>query len=460
MPNLLSTHWIPVHGRPEDLDYHSALNPNVAKSVDADAHRVSQVYNLLGANPIYFLRDWALSEQKEDMRSQPEKTGVRHAEEWNQRVTQQYGFLPRGLVVVSGINEPEVWVDFSVVPYTVAFLDRLAQLGLRGAALNLSVGWPANNGADTPPDWSPYEPVHSAILRGKHFLCLHEYWDERGPEYNWGWWCGRYESCPWNVPIIIGECGLDKYVSDPTVSPERRGWQGWLSADVYANQVGEYVLRCGEDDRIVGCCLYTTDYSHPWASFDTLPAHKYLKDIQYPAPEPRWGFPEEPPITPPVTPPVAPPVDGDTQVTQPVRGFPISQHWGQNGKKYERFGLWGHNGTDFAVPLGTKVHCIADGTVEFAGLDDDYGLYVRVFHPQLNCHSFYAHLNVSAVTVGATAVRGALIGESGNSGNSTGPHLHYEIRLGSRDTYTAGTPMPKGRIDPETWHSMVGCPLV
>ena len=135
------------------------------------------------------------------------------------------------MVMVSGINEPGVWVDFTVVPYTVAFLDRLKEHNLKGAAINLSVGWPANNGPDQPPDWSPYAPVLDAIVRGRHYLCLHEYWDERGPGYNWGWWCGRYEACPWQVPIVIGECGLDKYVSDPAIDPARAaGRAGWTAS--------------------------------------------------------------------------------------------------------------------------------------------------------------------------------------------------------------------------------------
>ena len=444
MTNLLSAHWIPAHGRDADLQYFAALNPAVMKTVDADPHRVSQIHAKLGNAPLYLLRDWALSEQKEDMRKTPAQTGVRHAKE---RVAAARNYnVPANRVLLCGINEPAIWVDNSCTPYTVAFLDELTRQGFKGCAMNLSVGWPANTGADTPPDWRPYEPVLAAIQRGKHYLCLHEYWDHRGPGYNWGWWAGRFTKCPWDVPIIIGECGIDEYVGNPSVSADKRGWHGQVNAEEYEKQVREYIARCSRDNRIKACCLYTTDYSHPWSSFDTEPASRELASIYV---EPGAG--SIPPTNPPPTNP--PPT---TVVTHPCAGFKVTQDFYQNPQNYAQFNMPGHNGTDFATPQGTPVKSMADGVVLYAGVDAAYGNYVRVFHKALAAHSFYAHLRSVNTEAGAKVRTGDVIGDSGNTGNSTGPHLHLEVRLGTAENYTSGTPMPKGRVDPRTFLAMHG----
>jgi hypothetical protein len=97
-------------------------------------------------------------------------------------------FPPDANLLVVGINEPPVWEALqATVAYTVAFLDQCKAVGLKAGALNLSVGWPANNGPDTAPDWAPYVPVLAAIERGGHYLVLHEYWADQGPTEMWGW---------------------------------------------------------------------------------------------------------------------------------------------------------------------------------------------------------------------------------------------------------------------------------
>jgi murein DD-endopeptidase MepM/ murein hydrolase activator NlpD len=143
-------------------------------------------------------------------------------------------------------------------------------------------------------------------------------------------------------------------------------------------------------------------------------------------------------------------------VQHPAPGFPVTQDFYENPQNYAKFNLPGHNGTDYGTPAGTKVRCTADGVVAFSGVDKDYGIYVRVYHEQLKAHSFYAHLGSAQVTVGARIWAGNTVGLSGNTGNSTGPHLHFEIRLGDAVGYAANTPMPKGRIDPRSWLAING----
>lgn len=92
---------------------------------------------------------------------------------------------------------------------------------------------------------------------------------------------------------------------------------------------------------------------------------------------------------------------------------------------------WGrmHNGTDFAGPIGTPIYSTADGVVTHAGWSSGYGRLIKIRH-DFGIETRYAHLNSMDVQVGQRVSRGERIGAMGNSGRSTGPHLHYEVRVG------------------------------
>lgn len=94
---------------------------------------------------------------------------------------------------------------------------------------------------------------------------------------------------------------------------------------------------------------------------------------------------------------------------------------------------WGrmHAGTDFAAPIGTPVYATADGVVTEAGWSSGYGRLIKIQH-EFGIETRYAHLNAMRVTVGQRVSRGERIGDMGNSGRSTGPHLHYEVRVGGQ----------------------------
>jgi len=87
----------------------------------------------------------------------------------------------------------------------------------------------------------------------------------------------------------------------------------------------------------------------------------------------------------------------------------------------------GHNGLDFGVVVGTPVKATMDGKVIHAGWNTQgYGNLVIVENGEYR--TYYAHLSSIPVSIGDTVRAGTAIGLSGNTGNSTGPHLHYEIR--------------------------------
>jgi LysM repeat protein len=93
-------------------------------------------------------------------------------------------------------------------------------------------------------------------------------------------------------------------------------------------------------------------------------------------------------------------------------------------------GLHGYNAVDYGMPIGTSLYASAAGTVIIAknsGWNGGYGSYVVIQHSN-NTQTVYAHMSNVVVSVGQKVKQGQTIGSSGNTGKSTGPHLHFEIR--------------------------------
>ena len=128
---------------------------------------------------------------------------------------------------------------------------------------------------------------------------------------------------------------------------------------------------------------------------------------------------------------------GQGQLAWPVRGSVIG-HFGN-----EVHPKWGtitpNNGIDITCDIGTPVHVVAKGRVDYTS--EDYGTYgqmILVNHGD-GFYTMYGHLSSIGVTVGQEVQAGAVIGQSGDSGSLKGPILHFEIRKG-------GTP-----LDPQDW---------
>jgi len=127
-------------------------------------------------------------------------------------------------------------------------------------------------------------------------------------------------------------------------------------------------------------------------------------------------------------------------------GLPIA-----NGKittAYKKKGkMWSkgyHTGIDMAVPVGTKIIAVADGKIEPANWGKNYGTQaVQKFD---GGWVIYAHLSKLDVKPGDKVTKGQQIGLSGNTGNSSGPHLHFEMRDNIR--WSAGKDIdPKGILE-------------
>ncbi|GAA1851476.1 M23 family metallopeptidase [Pseudonocardia alni] len=118
---------------------------------------------------------------------------------------------------------------------------------------------------------------------------------------------------------------------------------------------------------------------------------------------------------------------------QPVRGRITSTagpRWGST-----------HYGLDIANRIGTPIFAVADGVVEKSGPANGFGLWVVVRHPD-GSRSVYGHINQAFVAAGERVAAGDRIAEVGNRGQSTGPHLHLEIRQGS---------VSGEKVDPVGW---------
>ena len=102
-----------------------------------------------------------------------------------------------------------------------------------------------------------------------------------------------------------------------------------------------------------------------------------------------------------------------------MRFHPILQTWRK------------HNGVDYAAPTGTPVRTVGDGVVEFAGWQNGYGNVVQLLHGNERS-TVYAHLSRIDVRKGQRVEQGQRIGAVGSTGWSTGPHLHFEFRVGGQ----------------------------
>ncbi len=102
---------------------------------------------------------------------------------------------------------------------------------------------------------------------------------------------------------------------------------------------------------------------------------------------------------------------------------------------------WGvlHAGIDLANSIGTPIHAVSDGVVIDAGPTAGYGMWVKLRHAD-GTVTLYGHVNTTMVSVGQRVMAGDQIATMGNRGNSTGPHLHFEVLLGGSQ-----------RVDPVPW---------
>ncbi|MFI9000545.1 transglycosylase family protein [Streptomyces sp. NPDC053541] len=150
------------------------------------------------------------------------------------------------------------------------------------------------------------------------------------------------------------------------------------------------------------------------------------KPAAKPVTKPVAAKPAPKPAPRPAAKPAAKPAPARARFVSPVADTDI-------GTRYRKAGsAWSsgyHTGVDFPVPTGTSVRAVSDGTVVSAGWGGAYGYQVVIRH-QDGRYSQYAHLSALSVREGQRVGAGQRIARSGSTGNSSGPHLHFEMRTG------------------------------
>jgi len=224
---------------------------------------------------------------------------------------------------------------------------------------------------------------------------------------------------------------------------------GWLSGpdpmslDTYAADLAAVEAELCKRPNVIGACLFNAAPDARWQTFAVTPE---LVERLARLPECGKDQPQSD-------------AEGQSSTTAakriqlrlPFAGtYKLTQAWGANPETYARYGLKGHEGVDWALPLGTPVLACAAGTVsqvdEIAGeaTKDPYGIYVRIQHDGFE--TVYAHLTRATVRKGDVLKAGDQVGLSGMTGNSTGPHLHLSFRLAGanqKDGYLGySDPMP------------------
>ena len=138
------------------------------------------------------------------------------------------------------------------------------------------------------------------------------------------------------------------------------------------------------------------------------------------------------------------PLDGAAMTS----GFGMRTHPVLGGRR-------GHRGIDLAMPTGTPVYATADGVISKADWFSSYGLYISIEHGG-KIQTRYGHLSRLNVASGQPVKKGDLIGYVGSTGRSTGPHLHYEVRIAG----IAVNPVPymngNSRVLPATTETAMG----
>lgn len=290
------------------------------------------------------------------------------------------------------------------VAYHVAFTERGHQLGANVAVGCINTGHPGIAlFGDFVDQWPRLQPVDDALNAGDCWN-VHNYWTADGPLACYPWTVGRQIRCPTTHSIFVGEYGYDQAVFAPAGTPNH-GWQGRVTEDAFVQQVVEFHQLMQADPRVKGTAGFVLDFEdHTWQTWDMSPIVERLiaRASECEVPHPLATMP---------------------RLVKPIASDRITQTFAQH-KANNQLGGWG---VDWSAVTGTPVVSAAEGIadrVEDQGASG-YGKFVQVNHWW--GFTRYAHLSVQSVVKGQRVAAGARVGLSGNTGNSTGGHLHFEV---------------------------------
>lgn len=384
--------------------------PAVVKLVDPSLETYRRVRAEVGAECLIVVR-WYHAQQPLDNPARNAADWFNAHRAWMEQIPTTERCCFEGWNEIGDAQAPQY------AAFELARLQLLHSIGRRACVGNWSVGCPDL------PVWMAYDQM----LRGMHstdVVGLHEYWSDRADLENV--WHVRRFTLPvvaahlQGKQIVVTECGRDY---TPDTGKGKPGWMLTCSADEYLGdlrRLGELYDGC---PNVIGATVFQTGSADPqWGPFNVWSV--------WPRVVSEYGGAVTPPIEPP-----PPPEEPTMRLYMPIRDADIV-------RITQRFNPPAHYGIDYSCVVGTPIYAACDG-VAYPGDQGDYGFgrYIRIETGD-GYYVYTAHLSVWRVGSGDAVKAGDLIGLSGNTGNSTGPHLHFEVRKGSRLQASAIDPEP------------------
>ena len=379
--------------------------PAVAKIVDPSLDTYRRVRAEVGADCLVVVRFYH--------KPQPLDNPAVNARDWYQAHWAFIDALPTAEnVVYEGWNEIGDAQAPQYCAFEVARLTLLHSAGRRACVGNWSVGCPDL------PVWMAYDQMLRA-MHSTDVVGTHEYWSDRADLEN-VWHVRRFTlpAVAANIgdrKIVVTECGRD--------AVEGRGKPGWMltcSSNEYLGdlaRLGELYDGCA---NVIGATVFQTGSADPqWGPFNVWSIWPQVVSEYVSV---------APPIVTPAPIVLAPPLAAMDIVR-------ITQRFGG-----------GHYGIDYSCVVGKPVYAALDG-IAYRGDQGTagFGRYIRIEtydERDVSLYVYTAHLSAWMIGDGDEVQAGDLIGLSGNTGNSTGPHLHFEVRKGSRLQASAIDPEP------------------
>lgn len=384
--------------------------PTFVKLVDVSVDYYREIRAIVGPDVLIEVR-WA-----EPNDYQPLDDPKRRAQEWwNKRKGWILAVPASENVVYAGYNEIG---DDKAEAFCLFELERMRCLhewDRSAAVLSMGVGCPGDIGL-----WGVYDPVLKA-MGPRDVVDLHEYWVDYADIDN------VWHVCRFTIPeiaahlvgkrIVVSEIGRDL-----VEGKGQPGWQHTPGAEGFLADLEKAGCKYHAQPNVVGCAVFQLGSTDPrWRPFN---CYGIWPTVVY-----EYG---EAVVLSPVpsadTLALVPPIDREN-IVRITRGFDPSIP---------------HYGIDYSCVVGTPIYAACDGMARCltdTAANGGFGRYVRI-EDGAGLYVYTAHLSVWRVGSGDAVKAGDLIGLSGNTGNSTGPHLHFEVRKGSR--------LQASAVDPET----------
>jgi len=387
--------------------------PTFVKLVDVSVEYYREVRNVVGPECLIEVR-WT-----EPNDYQPLDDPERRAQEWWNRRKGWILSVADPNVVYAGYNEiPDELADAFCL-FELERLRCLHQWDRAGAVLSASVGCP------NIPIWDTYDPVLKA-MGPRDVVDLHEYYvDYEDIDNVW-------HVCRFTIPEVAAHLAgkrivISEHGRDLVEGKGAAGWQHTTDGKGFLRDLEKSGAKYHAIPAVVGVAVYQLGSNDPkWRAFDCYgiwPTLVYSYD------------PADPPITAPSIPAPAPaPAPAPPTLLQPVERYVrISQGW--NPPIHYGIDYSCYTGTTVLAPVSGVARCLTD-----TAANGGFGKYIRIETGQFRV--YLAHLDRWAVSDRSKVTAGQPVAFSGNTGNSSGPHLHLEIRA------NAGSPYLHGAIDP------------